>query len=121
MLMPIASHRLSDEALELVAARFRVLSEPTRLKLLNLLREHGELSVSEIVAETGYGQANVSKHLMQLLEAGMVARRRDGTSARYRIADESIFALCELVCVGIEAQLQARQAALAASANAPAM
>jgi len=43
----------------------------------------------------------------------MVARRRDGTSVRYRIADESIFALCELVCAGIEAQLQARQAALA--------
>ncbi|MGQ9896354.1 MAG: ArsR/SmtB family transcription factor [Acidobacteriota bacterium] len=116
--MSIAPHRLSDEALELVAARFRVLSEPTRLKLLNLLGEQGELSVSEIVVKTGYRQANVSKHLTQLLEANMVARRRDGTSVRYRIADESIFALCELVCASIETQLQSRQAALAASLDA---
>ncbi|MFQ3582590.1 MAG: metalloregulator ArsR/SmtB family transcription factor [Chloracidobacterium sp.] len=110
--MPNAPHRLSDEALELIAARFRVLAEPTRLKLLNLLRERGEMSVGEIVAETGYGQANVSKHLIVLLEAGMVARRREGTSVYYRIADHSIFALCELICAGLEAQLQARQAAL---------
>lgn len=96
----------------MIAARFRVLSEPTRLKLLNLLRERGEMSVGELVTETGYGQANVSKHLLVLLDAGMVARRREGTSARYRIADETIFALCELVCSGIEAQLAARQAAL---------
>ncbi|MCS7079506.1 MAG: metalloregulator ArsR/SmtB family transcription factor [Chloracidobacterium sp.] len=110
--MPLASHRLSDEALEMIAARFRVLSEPTRLKLLNLLRERGEMSVGELVTETGYGQANVSKHLLVLLDAGMVARRREGTSVRYRIADETIFALCELVCSGIEAQLAARRAAL---------
>lgn len=96
----------------MIAARFRVLSEPTRLKLLNLLRERGEMSVGELVTETGYGQANVSKHLLTLLDAGMVARRRDGTSVRYRIADETIFALCELVCSGIEAQLAARRAAL---------
>ncbi|OYT69901.1 MAG: transcriptional regulator [Chloracidobacterium sp. CP2_5A] len=110
--MPDRSHYLSDEALEMIAARFRALSEPTRLKLLNLLRQRGEMSVGELVTETGYGQANVSKHLLVLLESGMVARRRDGTSIRYRIADETIFALCELVCNGIEAQLAARQAAL---------
>lgn len=98
--------------MEMIAARFRVLSEPTRLKLLNLLRERGEMSVGELVTETGYGQANVSKHLLVLLDAGMVARRREGTSVRYRIADETIFALCELVCSGIEAQLAARRAAL---------
>ncbi len=64
--------RLSGEALEMLAERFKVFSEPMRLKLVYSLMD-GEKSVSELVRETGGMQANVSKHLGMLLDAG--ARR----------------------------------------------
>ena len=89
--------RLPDEALELIAARFRVLGEPLRLKLLQLVCE-GEMSVTELVAASGAGQANVSKHLGILLEAGLVARRKEGFTSSTRVADESVIELCEIVC-----------------------
>ena len=88
---------LPDEALELVATRFRVLGEPVRLKLLQLVCE-GEMSVTELVEASDAGQANVSKHLGILLGAGLVARRKEGLNVFYRIADESVVELCEIVC-----------------------
>ena len=83
--------------LALVAARFRTLGEPARLQLLDVLRR-GERTVSELVALTGMGQANVSKHLQVLHQAGFVERRREGLFTRYRIGDEDVFRLCDLVC-----------------------
>ncbi len=100
--------KMSLEALELIASRFRVLSEPTRLKLLHELSE-GERSVSELMEATGSGQANVSKHLAILLEAGLVKRRKGGLNAYYSIADESVFKLCEVVCGSLAEQLEARR------------
>ncbi len=99
-------HNLSEAALEKVAERFKVLSEPMRLKLLYTLMD-GEKSVSELVEETGGLQANVSKHLGVLLDAGLVERRKQGLLACYRIADESIFELCDLVCGSIQDRLTA--------------
>lgn len=99
---------MSFEALKLIAARFRVLSEPMRLKLLQELSD-GERSVSELMDATGAGQANVSKHLGILLEAGLVKRRKDGLNAYYSIADESVFKLCEVVCGSLAEQLEARR------------
>lgn len=105
-------HRpLTDEALQLVAAQFRLLAEPMRLKLLNTLCD-SEMSVGELVEAIGAGQANVSKHLGILLEAGLVARRKDGVSVIYRIADESIFDLCETVCNRLGERLSAQQKSL---------
>ena len=101
-----AKRRLSPVALEMVAERFKVLSEPMRLRLLYALMD-GEKTVSQLVRETGGVQANVSKHLSVLLDAGILARRKEGTSAYYRIADESIFDLCDLVCGSIHDRLVA--------------
>ncbi len=98
--------KLSEAALEKVAERFKALSEPTRLMLLYALMD-GEKNVSELVRETGGLQANVSKHLAVLLDAGILGRRRQGTSAYYRIADESVFELCDLVCGSIHDRLLA--------------
>lgn len=103
---------LPPGALELIAARFRLLAEPMRLRLLNELRA-GERTVSELVAASGAGQANVSKHLALLAEAGMVGRRKDGLNVFYFIADESLFALCDLVCSRLRADLAAKAAAFA--------
>lgn len=95
---------LPPAALELVAARFRMLAEPMRLRLLNELRG-GERTVTQLVTATGAGQANVSKHLGLLADAGMVGRRKDGLKVFYFIADASLFELCDLVCTRLQQEL----------------
>jgi ArsR family transcriptional regulator len=111
---------LSEEALEKVAQRFKALSEPMRLRLVYALMD-GEKSVSGLVEETGGLQANVSKHLGILLDAGVLGRRKEGTSVYYRITDESVFELCDLVCGSIEERLAAelRNFSAASSAGRP--
>lgn len=89
--------KLSDRGLQLVARRFKVLSEPARLKLLMAL-EQGEQHVSALIELTGLTQGNVSKHLGILMEAGMVDRRKQGLNAFYFIADQQILDLCDLMC-----------------------
>ena len=83
--------------LELVAKRFRLLGEPLRLRILQVL-EPGERTVNDIVEALDANQSNVSKHLGILYDGGLVGRRRDGTSMHYFIADPIVFKLCELVC-----------------------
>ena len=104
------ANKLTPEALELVAARFRVLGEPNRLRLIAAL-EQGEKNVSELVAETELTQANVSRHLQTLTEAGLLGRRKEGLNVYYFIADESLFKLCELVCSRLQKDLTAKAAA----------
>jgi len=114
---PEPSHpRLSEEALELVASRFKVLSEPHRLRLLQEL-EAGERSVGDLIQATGYTQSNVSRHLQTLAEAGMLERRKDGVSVFYRIADPTIFELCRLMCGSLQRMLARRGKALETSAR----
>ncbi len=83
--------------LALIARRFRMLGDPFRLKILQLL-ETGERGVGELANELDGKQPNVSKHLRMLLDAGLVDRRREGASVYYSIADPMIFKLCALVC-----------------------
>lgn len=97
-------HPLPDGLVELIAARFRVLAEPMRIKLLDRLRD-GDATVGELQQAVGASQQNVSKHLGVLLNAGMVSRTKRGTSAVYAIADEGVFELCEHVCGGLRRQL----------------
>jgi DNA-binding transcriptional ArsR family regulator len=97
-------HPLPEQLVELIARRFRVLGEPTRIRLLDLLRER-DATVTELHEALGASQQNVSKHLGVLLQAGIVRRTKQGTSARYAIADEGVFALCEDVCGGLRRQL----------------
>jgi ArsR family transcriptional regulator len=104
---------LGDSALELIANRFRLLSEPMRLKILHTLGQN-EMNVTEIVSETGASQANVSKHLSVLLDAAIVSRRKDGLTANYKVVDPTIFDLCDVVCSRLRDELQERQKLLAA-------
>lgn len=96
---------LPKEALEQVAGYFQALSEPTRLALLNLLRG-GERKVGDLAQLSGFTAANVSRHLTLLTKHGLVARESRGTSVYYRIADESVYALCDLVCGSVARQLE---------------
>jgi DNA-binding transcriptional ArsR family regulator len=95
---------LPDPLVELIAQRFRVIGEPMRIKLLDRLRE-GAATVGELREAVDASQQNVSKHLGVLHQAGIVSRTKEGTAVRYAIADDSVFALCELVCGGLRAQL----------------
>jgi DNA-binding transcriptional ArsR family regulator len=97
-------HPLPEELAELIARRFRVLGDPLRVRLLDVLRD-GEQTVNALAEHLGAGQQNVSKHLSVLTDAGMVARRKEGTYVYYRIADEAVFALCEQICGGLQSQL----------------
>jgi DNA-binding transcriptional ArsR family regulator len=104
--------QLSPEALELVAARFRVLGEPVRLRILQRLQE-GECAVTELAHLLETTQPNVSKHLKLLQETGLVARRQEKNTVYYSLADDSVFALCELVCSRLQERLAAQAGALA--------
>lgn len=105
-------HELSDEALRLVAARFRLLGEPNRLRLLHSLQS-GELSVGALVERTQMSQPNVSRHLHALTNSGILARRRHGTSVVYSIADEGVFALCLHVCESLQRRARSHSESLA--------
>ena len=96
---------LSINALEQMAAYFTALSEPTRLHVLSLLRD-GERNVGELAQLCGCTSANISRHLAVLSKHGLVAKDSRGTSVYYRIADESIYPLCDLVCGSILRQLE---------------
>jgi DNA-binding transcriptional ArsR family regulator len=109
-------HPLPEPLVDLIARRFRVLSEPTRIKLLDLLREH-DATVTELHEALGASQQNVSKHLGVLLQAGIVRRTKQGTSARYAIADDGVFALCEHVCGGLRRQVTELDALLPVGAS----
>jgi DNA-binding transcriptional ArsR family regulator len=89
--------RLEPDALEAVADRFKVLAEPARLAILNALGDT-PMSVTTLIDETGLSQANLSKHLQVLYTHGFVARQRDKLFVYYSLADESVFALCDIMC-----------------------
>ena len=96
---------INPAALTQVADYFKVLSEVTRLQVLCCLKS-GAKNVTEIIEETGLGQANVSKHLKILTQAGIISRRPQGVSVYYEIADPLIFSLCDLVCDRLALRLQ---------------
>lgn len=79
-----------------MAAHFRALGHPTRLRILELLRQEGELTVGELSARLGVGQTNVSSHLASLRWCGFLESRREYRIVRNRIADERLFRIVEL-------------------------
>lgn len=79
---------------EFLANRFKLLSEPTRLRILEVICGE-ERKVSDICERTGLQQANVSKQLQLLRTAGVVACRRVGTCRYYRVTDQELLKLCD--------------------------
>lgn len=107
------SIRFTPEKIDLVAERFRALAEPARLHILAALRSR-ERTVGELVEVTGFGTANVSKHLQILHAAGFVTRHKEGLFVYYGLADEDAFRLCDLVCGRLETEAVRRRKLLAA-------
>ncbi len=99
---------MTPELFRLLAERFKALAEPARLQILDTLRGR-ELTVNELVEETGLGQANVSKHLQVLHSTGFVKRRKEGLFVHYAHADRAVMKLCDLMCGRIETQLESQK------------
>ncbi len=99
---------VTDEALALIAGWFRTLAEPSRLKILRALEEAVELTISGLVEATGLTQANVSRHVQSLVDAGMVGRRREGLTAVCYISDPGVTELCETVCGNLVRRLSSQ-------------
>jgi ArsR family transcriptional regulator len=111
---PPRDRTFGPRTLEMVAERFRVLGESTRLRILDALRD-GEKTVTALVERVETTQANVSGHLAVLRRHGMVRRRKEGVRAYYAIDDPLVFRLCELVCDGLADDLDDRREALRGS------
>jgi DNA-binding transcriptional ArsR family regulator len=104
---------IPETMLEGVAERFRVLSDATRLRILRLLLLDGPLNVGEIVERLDMSQANASKHLRTLHEAGVVDREARGTAAYYSVVDPTVTQLCDVVCGRLREQAERQAKAFA--------
>jgi DNA-binding transcriptional ArsR family regulator len=98
----------------LIAEVLKAMADPLRLQVLSLLMD-GERCVGELVRETAGSQANVSKHLGVLRQAGLVRCRREGHSIIYAIDDPGLFEICGVVGRTIERRLSDEQRLLAQS------
>jgi DNA-binding transcriptional ArsR family regulator len=108
----------THQALTPIAEYFKIISEVSRLQVLCSLQS-GTKNVTQIMQITGLGQANVSKHLKILTQAGMVARNPQGTSVFYTIADPIFFQICDLVCDRLATRLEQQTQQLAKLQNLP--
>ena len=97
----VPSHEL-DRVFDLAAETFRVMSSPTRLRIIHQLCQ-GEKNVGQLLEQVPTTQPNMSQHLHTLHKAGIVARRREGVQVHYRIANEKVVALCRAVCGAVAA------------------
>lgn len=102
---------LSNETLEQVSKFLRAIGETTRLKILRALHD-GELTVTEIIAETEASQSNISKHLAILTMTGIIAFRKEGTSIYYKITDSNVTAICDSVCRSIGERIRQSRSTL---------
>lgn len=94
------------EVFESVARYFSVLGEPTRLRILHALCQD-EKCVNDIIGVTGLAQANASRHLGLMYQAGMLSRRREGTQVFYKVADPMYIELCRTVSVQVVGRMEA--------------
>jgi DNA-binding transcriptional ArsR family regulator len=112
--MTTTTQPMADELLALAASSFRLLADPTRLRLILALRQ-AELGVSAIAEAAGTSQANASKHLTALHSAGMIARRRDGGSVYYRANGREPYLPIDAVSTSLDAQTIERQPLLSSA------
>ncbi|MEO8277943.1 MAG: metalloregulator ArsR/SmtB family transcription factor [Thermoanaerobaculia bacterium] len=107
----------SDELFARIAERLKALADPTRLKILHTVEDR-ELCVTEILAEVGGSQANVSKHLSKMRTSGVLASRREGTNIFYRVVDPAAFTICRTVCDALEQRAESEHRLLKSAAVA---
>jgi DNA-binding transcriptional ArsR family regulator len=92
---------MTGAVLQQTAARFALLGDPTRLRLLSLLLERSEYTVGELAAAAGVSMANTSQHLRRLEAGGILGRRRIGNAVQYHVVEASVEQLCAIVCASV--------------------
>ncbi len=99
---------------ETLAALFKTLSEPVRLRVVYLLLEEGELCVCDLVQTLSLSQSVVSRHLAYLRNNGLVLTRREGVWIYYRLVDDCCTPLFEHIrqCGATNEEMQADRARL---------
>ena len=100
---------MGDELLDLKANVLKALGQPTRLKILELLR-NGERCVCEIFPAIKEEQSNVSRHLALMKAAGILASRKQGQMVHYRVRDPQVFKLLDSVSALLKAHIEERKA-----------
>lgn len=95
---------LNEEILELIAKRLRAMSDPTRLRILQSLRDT-ELSVGEVAERIGMKHGTASANLNAMRKAGILRARRDGNKILYRIGSDMVFSICDSVCSSLRGEL----------------
>ncbi|MCB0272028.1 MAG: winged helix-turn-helix transcriptional regulator [Bdellovibrionales bacterium] len=101
---------MNQEMIQQVSARFKILSDPSRLRIVQILMD-GEKNVGQIVDQMNCSQPNVSKHLQVLYQSGLVTKSKDGNQILYAILDPSVYKLCDVMCKAVleDAQKQVRK------------
>ena len=101
---------MRDSEIEEAAHRFALLGDPTRLRILHTVMEHEEISVHEVAELAGASRFNTSAHLNRLALAGLVNRRREGSTVYYRVDDRQLPLICDSMCQSLRARTRALRA-----------
>jgi ArsR family transcriptional regulator len=99
---------MTDDVLELKANVLKALGQPTRLKILELLRD-GERCVCEIFPAIREEQSNVSRHLALLKATGILTSRKEGQMVHYRVRDPQVFKLLDGVNALLKTHMDERR------------
>ncbi len=107
------------DLIEEAAQRFALLGDATRLRILQVVMDGGEQSVGAIAERAEASRFNTSAHLNRLANAGLLARRREGTTVYYRVNDDNLPRICDAMCRSLRARAKelARQSTVFARAR----
>ncbi len=105
----MAEHAEMNAVFDAVARYFSLLSDPTRLRIMHALCK-AERTVGEVVEHTGGTQTNISRQLNLMHERGALARRKEGSLVYYRVADQTLVAMCREVCARVGEAQEAKPA-----------
>jgi DNA-binding transcriptional ArsR family regulator len=98
---------LDESLIEYAAHRFALLGDPTRLRILRVLMSGRQMSVGAVAEAAHTSRFNASAHLNRLAQGGLVARRQEGTTRYYTVADAGLAQVCDWVCAGLPARAPA--------------
>jgi len=96
---------MEERVLELKAEILKVLAQPTRLKILELLR-NGERCICEIVPAINGEQSNISRHISLMQKSHLVTTRKDGVKVMVKVRDPKIFEILDSVTLLLKKQIQ---------------
>jgi DNA-binding transcriptional ArsR family regulator len=103
---------MEERLLELKAEVLKVLAQPTRLKILELLR-NGERCICEIVPAINGEQSNISKHISLMQKSHLITTRKDGVKVMVNVKDPGVFEILDKVSAILKNQMKEQEKLLA--------